>query len=209
MKARLWIDFTGEKGLDYGGLARWVTAGPILKSGIRCTISCRCVNCSSGSVLCYDNLCTFISLTLFAPHLHLDNVCMSLPSPSFLASYEQELRIQSPVFGFVFLLFLFVFELFSVGMSLSWFVVFSAFREWFELLSREMFNPYYGLFECSASDNYTLQINPNSGVCNEDHISYFKFIGRVCGMAVYHGKLVDGMSILTGLSWVLACCSRL
>ena len=56
-----------------------------------------------------------------------------------------------------------------------------------------MFNPYYGLFECSASDNYTLQINPNSGACNEEHLSYFKFIGRVCGMAVYHGKLVDGM----------------
>ena len=30
-----------------------------------------------------------------------------------------------------------------------------------------MFNPYYGLFEYSATDNYTLQINPNSGVCNE------------------------------------------
>jgi hypothetical protein len=47
-------------------------------------------------------------------------------------------------------------------------------REWFYLLSKEMFNPYYGLFEYSAVDNYTLQINPNSGVCNEDHLSYFK-----------------------------------
>ncbi|CAB1318199.1 unnamed protein product, partial [Coregonus sp. 'balchen'] len=51
-------------------------------------------------------------------------------------------------------------------------------REWFFLLSKEMFNPYYGLFEYSATDNYTLQINPNSGLCNEDHLSYFKFIGR-------------------------------
>lgn len=41
-------------------------------------------------------------------------------------------------------------------------------------------------------DNYTLQINPNSGLCNEDHLSYFKFIGRVAGMAVFHGKLLDG-----------------
>ena len=47
----------------------------------------------------------------------------------------------------------------------------------------------YGL---SSRDNYTLQINPNSGLCNEDHLSYFKFIGRVAGMAVYHGKLLDG-----------------
>ncbi|KAL4682095.1 hypothetical protein H8957_006816 [Semnopithecus entellus] len=68
-------------------------------------------------------------------------------------------------------------------------------REWFFLISKEMFNPYYGLFEYSATDNYTLQINPNSGLCNEDHLSYFKFIGRVAGMAVYHGKLLDGFFI--------------
>ncbi|KAK4018425.1 hypothetical protein OUZ56_000480 [Daphnia magna] len=68
-------------------------------------------------------------------------------------------------------------------------------REWFFLLSKEMFNPYYGLFEYSAMDNYTLQINPMSGLCTEDHLSYFKFIGRVAGMAVYHGKLLDGFFI--------------
>lgn len=68
-------------------------------------------------------------------------------------------------------------------------------REWFYLLSKEVFNPYYGLFEYSASDNYTLQINPNSGLCNEEHLSYFKFIGRLAGMAVYHGKLLDAFFI--------------
>ena len=68
-------------------------------------------------------------------------------------------------------------------------------REWFYLLSKEMFNPYYGLFEYSATDNYTLQINPYSGLCNDDHLLYFKFIGRVAGMAVYHGKLLDGFFI--------------
>ncbi|KAM8876009.1 E3 ubiquitin-protein ligase NEDD4-like isoform 1-T1 [Synchiropus picturatus] len=68
-------------------------------------------------------------------------------------------------------------------------------REWFFLMSKEMFNPYYGLFEYSATDNYTLQINPNSGLCNEDHLSYFKFIGRVAGMAVFHGKLLDAFFI--------------
>ena len=46
-----------------------------------------------------------------------------------------------------------------------------------------------------SRDNYTLQINPNSGLCNDQHLSYFKFIGRVAGMAVYHGKLLDGWSI--------------
>lgn len=68
-------------------------------------------------------------------------------------------------------------------------------REFFFLLSKEMFNPYYGLFEYSATDNYTLQINPYSGMCNEEHLRYFKFIGRVAGMAVYHGKLLDAFFI--------------
>lgn len=68
-------------------------------------------------------------------------------------------------------------------------------REWFFLLSKQMFNPYYGLFEYSAMDNYTLQINPFSGLCNEEHLNYFKFIGRVAGMAVYHGKLLDAFFI--------------
>jgi len=68
-------------------------------------------------------------------------------------------------------------------------------REWFFLLSKEMFNPYYGLFEYSATDNYTLQINPNSGLANHHHLRYFRFIGRVAGMAVYHGKLLDAFFI--------------
>lgn len=42
-------------------------------------------------------------------------------------------------------------------------------------------------------DNYTLQINPLSGLANEEHLAYFEFIGRVAGMAVFHGKLLDGM----------------
>ena len=55
-----------------------------------------------------------------------------------------------------------------------------------------MFNPYYGLFEYSATDNYTLQINPHSEYCNPEHLNYFYFIGKIIGMAIYHGKLLDG-----------------
>ena len=42
------------------------------------------------------------------------------------------------------------------------------------------------------SDDYTLQISPNSGTYNEHHLDYFKFVGRICGMAVYHNRLIDG-----------------
>merc|ERR1712013_547747 len=68
-------------------------------------------------------------------------------------------------------------------------------REWFNNLTTDIFNPYYGLFEYSATDNYTLQINPNSGLCNEEHLLYFKFIGRIVGMAVFHKKLINGFFI--------------
>ena len=53
-----------------------------------------------------------------------------------------------------------------------------------------MFNPSYGLFEHSAHDNYTLQINPASGV-NPEHLDCFKFIVRVLGLAVFHHRFLD------------------
>ena len=44
-------------------------------------------------------------------------------------------------------------------------------REFFFLLSRELFNPYYGLFEYSACDAYTVQISPMS-VFVERHLDW-------------------------------------
>lgn len=37
-------------------------------------------------------------------------------------------------------------------------------REWLYLLSHEMLNPYYGLFQYTREDIYTLQINPDSAI---------------------------------------------
>ncbi|KAG9857847.1 E3 ubiquitin-protein ligase pub1, partial [Aureobasidium melanogenum] len=67
-------------------------------------------------------------------------------------------------------------------------------REFFFLLSHEMFNPFYCLFEYSAIDNYTLQINPHSGI-NPEHLGYFKFIGRVVGLAIFHRRFLDAFFI--------------
>ncbi|XP_001606601.2 E3 ubiquitin-protein ligase SMURF2 [Nasonia vitripennis] len=64
-------------------------------------------------------------------------------------------------------------------------------REWLYLLSHEMLNPQYGLFQYSRDDNYTLQINADSGI-NPEHLSYFHFAGRIIGIAVFHGHHVDG-----------------
>eukprot|EP00051_Salpingoeca_urceolata_P010307 m.125724 g.125724 ORF g.125724 m.125724 type:complete len:665 (+) comp16658_c1_seq1:1298-3292(+) len=63
-------------------------------------------------------------------------------------------------------------------------------REWFFLLSHEMLNPMYCLFEYANPNNYSLQINPASFV-NPEHLTYFRFVGRVVAMAIYHGKFID------------------
>jgi len=64
-------------------------------------------------------------------------------------------------------------------------------REWLYLLSHEMLNPYYGLFQYSREDIYTLQINSDSSI-NPDHLSYFHFVGRIMGIALFHGHYIDG-----------------
>jgi E3 ubiquitin-protein ligase NEDD4 len=67
-------------------------------------------------------------------------------------------------------------------------------REFFFLLSHEMFDPEYCLFEYSSHDSYTLQINPVSYV-NPEHLNYFMFIGRVVGMAIFHRRFLDAYFI--------------
>ncbi|KAH9465586.1 hypothetical protein Pst134EA_013468 [Puccinia striiformis f. sp. tritici] len=75
-------------------------------------------------------------------------------------------------------------------------------REFFFLLSHEMFNPFYCLFEYSAVDNYTLQINPHSGV-NPEHLNYFKFIGRVLALAIFHRRFLDAYFITSFYKMIL------
>jgi E3 ubiquitin ligase SMURF1/2 len=64
-------------------------------------------------------------------------------------------------------------------------------REWLYLLSHSMLDPTYGLFEYCNEEIYTLEINPNSGI-NPEHLSYFTFIGKIIGIAIFHGHYLDG-----------------
>ncbi|KAI8891017.1 HECT-domain-containing protein [Backusella circina FSU 941] len=75
-------------------------------------------------------------------------------------------------------------------------------REFFFLLSHEMFNPFYCLFEYSAHDNYTLQINPHSGI-NPEHLNYFRFIGRVVGLSIFHRRFLDAFFIVSFYKMIL------
>lgn len=56
-------------------------------------------------------------------------------------------------------------------------------REWFTLLAREIFNPNYGLFISSETDQNVFRPNPVSQT-NLGHLDYFRFVGQIIGKAI-------------------------
>jgi len=63
-------------------------------------------------------------------------------------------------------------------------------REWYVIISREIFNPNYALFKSSPGDRVTYTINDVSYI-NSNHLDYFKFVGRVIAKAIYDNKLLE------------------
>ncbi|XP_021341229.1 E3 ubiquitin-protein ligase HUWE1-like isoform X3 [Mizuhopecten yessoensis] len=63
-------------------------------------------------------------------------------------------------------------------------------REWYIIIAREIFNPMYALFSTSPGDRVTYTINPSSH-CNSNHLSYYKFVGRIIAKAIYDNKLLE------------------
>ncbi|KAI8961103.1 hypothetical protein F5Y11DRAFT_348856 [Daldinia sp. FL1419] len=63
-------------------------------------------------------------------------------------------------------------------------------REWFQVLSRQMFDANYALFVPVSSDRTTFHPNKLSGI-NDEHLMFFKFIGRIIGKALYEGRLLE------------------
>nr|XP_036576395.1 E3 ubiquitin-protein ligase huwe1 [Colletotrichum truncatum]KAF6783133.1 E3 ubiquitin-protein ligase huwe1 [Colletotrichum truncatum] len=63
-------------------------------------------------------------------------------------------------------------------------------REWFQVLSRQMFDANYALFTPVSSDRTTFHPNSLSGI-NDEHLMFFKFIGRIIGKALYEGRVLD------------------
>uniref|UniRef100_A0A1B0GIT8 HECT-type E3 ubiquitin transferase n=1 Tax=Lutzomyia longipalpis TaxID=7200 RepID=A0A1B0GIT8_LUTLO len=63
-------------------------------------------------------------------------------------------------------------------------------REWYVIISREIFNPNYALFTVSPGDRVTYMINPSSHA-NSNHLCYYKFVGRVIAKAIYDNKLLE------------------
>lgn len=63
-------------------------------------------------------------------------------------------------------------------------------REWYQVLSRQMFNPDYALFLPVESDKTTFRPNRTSGI-NPEHLSFFKFIGMIIGKAIRDQCFLD------------------
>jgi E3 ubiquitin-protein ligase NEDD4 len=59
-------------------------------------------------------------------------------------------------------------------------------REWFTLVSEQLFNPDCGLFLYSSVNQMCMQINPNSGIANEFHLRYF----HMCGLILWKPNLI-------------------
>ena len=63
-------------------------------------------------------------------------------------------------------------------------------REWLTILSKEMFNPNYMLFDM-AKNGTTYTINSDSGKYNPNHLREFEFIGKIMAKAIYDGMMID------------------
>uniref|UniRef100_A0A1I8AYZ7 HECT-type E3 ubiquitin transferase n=1 Tax=Meloidogyne hapla TaxID=6305 RepID=A0A1I8AYZ7_MELHA len=63
-------------------------------------------------------------------------------------------------------------------------------REWYQVITREIFNPNYALFINAPGDRVTYMINKSSYV-NPEHLDYFKFVGRLIAKAIYDNKQLD------------------
>jgi len=66
-------------------------------------------------------------------------------------------------------------------------------REWFQLVTEEIFNPDRGLWWSNEGSQMFMQINASSKLsCGKDHLVYFRFLGRVMGKALFDQRLISG-----------------
>jgi len=66
-------------------------------------------------------------------------------------------------------------------------------REWFQLVSEQLFDPDFGLWLSSVNNQMCMTINPASDIsCPDDHLIYFRFLGRIMGRALFDRQLIKG-----------------
>lgn len=63
-------------------------------------------------------------------------------------------------------------------------------REWFTVVSEQLFNPEFGLFMGSGIGGEIVTINPQSHMADEHHLEYFHFAGQLLGKAFFDSQIV-------------------
>ncbi|KAJ1967675.1 ubiquitin-protein ligase (E3) [Dispira parvispora] len=63
------------------------------------------------------------------------------------------------------------------------------FKEFFNLLTKEAFNPHYGFF--LHTSNQMLYPNPQAHFRQPTQLEYYRFLGRIIGKALYEGIVMD------------------
>ncbi|TMW56017.1 hypothetical protein Poli38472_008665 [Pythium oligandrum] len=64
-------------------------------------------------------------------------------------------------------------------------------REWFGLITKELFSEKLGLFIPTKGEDMSYWINPLSGENNPKHLEYFRFVGILVGKALFEGLVLD------------------
>jgi len=64
-------------------------------------------------------------------------------------------------------------------------------REWFEIMTKEVFDANKGLFKFGDSGDLRYQINELSGLLNPQHKNWFHFTGRMMGKALFDGMALS------------------
>jgi ankyrin repeat protein len=59
-------------------------------------------------------------------------------------------------------------------------------KDFFYQISKVIGNPNYSLFKYSNNDSYELEINPYSSEVYLNYLDYYKFIGRIIGLAIFN-----------------------
>lgn len=66
-------------------------------------------------------------------------------------------------------------------------------REWFQLVTEQIFDPDFGLWLSSVNNQMSMQINPASHIsCPDDYLKFFRFLGRIMGRALFDRQLIKG-----------------
>lgn len=66
-------------------------------------------------------------------------------------------------------------------------------REWFQLVSEQLFDPASGLWVSSSINQMCVGINPDSAnACTGDHLVRYRFAGRLIGRALFDQHVIAG-----------------